>query len=97
MPMALTPASLSVDYGGPGQNLTFIGGAVPRFSWQFQTFGDGVSGRRGVSQTGYQVQVARSDSAVVWDSGQVASNRTLHVPYGGPPLTADARYQWRVQ
>jgi hypothetical protein len=34
---------------------------------------------------------------LLWDSGAVTSNRTLHVPYGGPSLRSDTRYRWRVQ
>ena len=31
-----------------------------------------------------------------WDSGQVQSNNTVFVPYGGPPLAADTSYSWSV-
>jgi len=33
----------------------------------------------------------------VWDSGKVASARTVGVAYGGPPLAPHTRYRWRVR
>ena len=96
----LVPDRLSVDYGRPGQPLTFIDAvAAPRFSWRFDSAAAG--GARGLEQVAYriQVQVARraAGDAVVWDSGRVASNRTLFVEYAGLKLHSDTRYQWRVQ
>lgn len=70
----------------------------PRFSWIIQTDG------RNVLQTAYQLQVA-SGSAVgeadfvkpLWDSGKVASDRSVHIAYQGPPLLSRRRYDWRVR
>jgi alpha-L-rhamnosidase len=58
--------------------------AAPRLSW--------VVGGGGARQTAYQVRVDG-----VWDSGRVASARTVGVPYGGPPLSPLTRYRWRVR
>jgi alpha-L-rhamnosidase len=58
--------------------------AAPRLSW--------VVGGGGERQSAYQVRVDG-----VWDSGKVASGRTVGVPYGGPPLAPRSRYQWRVR
>ncbi len=32
-----------------------------------------------------------------WDTGWVDSDRSLLVPYDGPPLTSAQRVQWQVQ
>jgi len=58
--------------------------AAPRFSW--------VVGGGGARQSAYQVQVDG-----VWDSGKVASARTVGVAYAGPPLVPHTRYRWRVR
>lgn len=66
----------------------------PRFSWTL-----GVA-----SQTAYQLRVSShpggSNGAIspwVWDSGRVVSDNSIHVPYGGPLLTAAERYYWSVR
>ena len=64
--------------------------AQPRLSWQLQ------SAERGVVQSAYQVQVTR-EGKTLWDTGRVASDRSVHVPYGGPALEASRRYGWRVR
>ena len=37
-----------------------------------------------------------SNGSSVWDSGKVASNNTLNIPYGGPALKDDSDYSWEV-
>jgi alpha-L-rhamnosidase len=73
-----------------------IPGDAPSLSWH------GESALRAVTQTGYQVQVATSTSALasaddLWDTGQVDSDRQVDVPYGGPQLRSHTRYYWRVR
>jgi alpha-L-rhamnosidase len=69
----------------------------PRLSWQIQSDG------RGVTQLAYQVRVARSDhdlrtgGHLVWDSGRVNSDESIHRPYDGPPLRSGQRYYWQVR
>ncbi|MES1185400.1 MAG: family 78 glycoside hydrolase catalytic domain [Myxococcales bacterium] len=63
----------------------------PRLSWALD------SKDRNQSQTAYQVVVAGSDGATVWDSGKVASAQQLHIPYGGPPLASGQRVSWTVR
>ena len=71
--------------------------AQPRLSWQLD------DPRTGARQTAYQIQVASSSEqllaghADVWDSGRVASDRSVAVPYNGPALQPEQRYFWRVQ
>ncbi len=63
------------------------------FAWTVQADG------RSVVQTAYRIVVRRTDpgrGGIVWDSGQVVSARQAFVAYGGPPLAADAAYQWTV-
>jgi alpha-L-rhamnosidase len=70
---------------------------APRLAWQL------ASHERGQVQTAYQVLVASSerllarDRGDVWDSGRVDSDRSVDVPYGGPPLRSSHRYHWKVR
>jgi alpha-L-rhamnosidase len=69
---------------------------APHFSWQLH------DPARGAMQTAYEVQVASSADLLVagkpdvWDSGRVASDNSINVPYAGPALSASTRYFWRV-
>ena len=69
----------------------------PRLSWKL------ASSQRGQRQTGYRLLVAGSEAELrlggdlLWDSGAVASDRTLHVEYQGPPLRSRQRCVWSVR
>ena len=69
----------------------------PRLSWII------VSDRRGRMQTAYQLLVASSpellarDTGDLWDSGRVASDRSIHVEYGGKPLASRMRCHWKAR
>ena len=71
--------------------------AQPRLSWELR------DGRRGARQSAYQVQVVSGETAPfagdadLWDTGQVVSDASAHVPYGGPPLRPGRRCYWRVR
>ncbi|HEY4018407.1 MAG TPA: family 78 glycoside hydrolase catalytic domain, partial [Pseudonocardiaceae bacterium] len=58
---------------------------------------------RGVSQSGYEIRVAkdadslRSGQGLVWDSGVVRSAQSFDVQYGGPALASQTRYHWQVR
>jgi alpha-L-rhamnosidase len=71
--------------------------AAPRLSWVLE--GDG----RGLRQTAYHVLVAASPEALaagrgdLWDSGQVASDATIHVEYAGRPLQSRMAAHWKVR
>jgi alpha-L-rhamnosidase len=67
-----------------------IDAAQPRLSWQL------LSAERGIVQTAYQISVT-SDGKTIWDTGRVASNQSVHVPYTGPALASAGRYSWRVR
>jgi alpha-L-rhamnosidase len=69
----------------------------PRLSWRLEAVG------RGIVQSAYQIQVAKSDrdlkaaKNLVWDSGRVASDESIHRVYDGPPLQSGQRYYWQVR
>lgn len=67
----------------------------PRLSWQLE------SNQRGTRQTAYRILVAGSDEAltsdaVLWDSGKVSSDQSIHVAYKGPLLVSGQRAYWKV-
>lgn len=57
-----------------------------RLAWHIE------SDQRGAYQTAYRILVASSpetlsrDRADIWDSGKIASEQSIHVPYSGPGL-----------
>ena len=64
----------------------------PRISWRL------VSNRRHVLQTAYQIQVFIEDTeSPLWDSGRVASDASVLIPYEGPPLSSRTRYTYQVR
>ncbi|HTD23260.1 MAG TPA: glycoside hydrolase family 78 protein [Terriglobales bacterium] len=79
------------------ENPLGIDSRQPRLSWQLQ--GEG----RGIEQSAYQVRVAqsepelRSGRPLIWDSGRVNSDESVHRPYDGPPLQSGRRYYWQVR
>ena len=69
-----------------------IDAARPRLGWQL------TSATGGQVQGRYQVTVGTAPGAAdVRDSGQVASQRSVDVAYGGPALGANRTYHWRVR
>ena len=69
----------------------------PKLSWII--YSDGY----GISQSAYHIQVADNtdlllkDSANIWDSGKIDSDRSIQVPYAGSPLKSGKKYYWRVK
>ena len=69
-----------------------IDAARPRFGWRL------VAAANGQVQGRYQVTVGTTaEAADVWDSGQVASSRSVDIAYGGPALASNRTYHWRVR
>ncbi len=72
----------------------------PRLSWKLMP---ATPTSRGTAQTAYQVLVASSPElllrgqADLWDSGQVVADQSVHVPYGGKPLTSGINCWWKVR
>ena len=62
----------------------------PRFSWVIQ------SDKRNVVQTAYEIRVL-SGKQIVWNSGKVTSDQSVHVPYNGSPLQSGEKYSWQVR
>jgi len=70
--------------------------AKPRFSWELE------SADKNVMQSGYELQVARSEKElekgkVIWESGEVKSDASVGVEYAGPALVSGGIYFWRVK
>ena len=70
----------------------------PRLSWQVH------SSQRGARQTAYQIQVNGEPSfaedatpAMLWDTGKVVSDQSVHIQYEGPALQSGQRCYWRVR
>jgi alpha-L-rhamnosidase len=67
----------------------------PRLSWRL------MSDQRGTHQAAYRIVAAASEAAltgdtVLWDSGKVQSDQSIHVPYDGPGLASGHRVYWKV-
>jgi alpha-L-rhamnosidase len=70
----------------------------PRLSWQSS------AQNRGARQTAYHIRVGENPAAlagaaagIVWDTGKVVSEHSLHIPYAGPPLQPGQRCYWQVR
>lgn len=66
----------------------------PRLSWKLR------SEKRGETQSGYRIQVAEGGdgfTSPIWDTGRVASDTSVLVPYEGPALQSRTRYVYRVK
>ena len=63
----------------------------PRLSWKF------VSEQRGVVQSAYQIRVTNEQGAVVWETGKVLSDQSLHISFAGPALHSRQRCTWQVR
>jgi alpha-L-rhamnosidase len=69
----------------------------PRLSWLLK------SKERDQRQTAYRILAASSPGllkegkADLWDSAEVPSNESIHVPYGGKPLASGQRVYWKVR
>jgi alpha-L-rhamnosidase len=74
--------------------------ASPRLSWQVTTT---IAGERGQSQSAYQIQVASSPELLadnqgdMWDTGQVVSDQTSQISYGGSALASHQVCYWHIQ
>jgi alpha-L-rhamnosidase len=65
----------------------------PRFSWQLEVPG------RNVLQSAYELRVSSDAKGrnVVWNSGKVASDSSVHVAYKGSSLQSGKKYFWQVR
>ena len=96
-PCSLAVADLRCEYLTDPDGLDI---RRPRLSWTLTALRPG---DRGLSQSRYRVLAANTperlaaDDPDLWDSGEVRSDRTSHVEYGGPPLSARQRVHWKVR
>lgn len=91
---SLTVQALRCEYK---VNPLGLGETQPRLSWVLD------SNQRNIMQTAYQIQTAldeadlRRDRNLLWDSGRVETDRSIHVTYAGPALRSSQRVYWRVR
>jgi alpha-L-rhamnosidase len=90
----LVPAQLRCEHL---ENPLAIEVSSPRLSWKVE------SNERGQRQTAYQIRVATSreqflaGNADLWDSGKVASDQSIEVPYAGRRLESLQDCWWAVK
>ena len=91
---ALTVTHLRCEYK---QNPVGIDVEKPRLSWQIE------SDKRGVSQAAYEIRVAATSKDVtsgknlMWSTGRVRSDQSMHVLYNGPAPESRRRVYWQVR
>ncbi|HEX7056717.1 MAG TPA: family 78 glycoside hydrolase catalytic domain [Bacilli bacterium] len=72
-----------------------LGVDVPRpaFSWQLR------AAANNVLQEAYRLQIARDErfASLIWDTGKMVSDQSVHVVYNGPELASRTRYFVRVR
>jgi len=76
------------------ENPTGIDVVAPRLSWQLMADG------RGIMQKAFQIQVSKDDDSfknIVWDTGVISSDKSVHVEYAGAALESRTRYYYRVK
>jgi alpha-L-rhamnosidase len=92
----IAPANARTEYMVDPSGL---GTSRPRFSWTLQAADPQ---DRGLRETAYQVRVRTADGSggpamVLWDTGEVASDSTSQVVYGGRPLASGQACTWCVR
>ncbi|MFE1800425.1 family 78 glycoside hydrolase catalytic domain [Streptomyces sp. NPDC059517] len=96
---ASRPGRLRVERTTVEYAETLLGTEVeqPRLTWELGADG------HGARQSAYHVRVALSEKGLregqraVWDSGRVASDRSVGIVYAGPALKPRTRYHWQVR
>ena len=78
-----------------------IDATKPGLSWKLEM--GNRKPERGIRQTAYQILVASTpeilakDQGDLWDSGKVASDRSVHIDYQGKPLASGVVCHWKVK
>lgn len=81
---------------GYSENSIHIFNPNPRFTWVVGTDAPGKS------QSAWRILVARDDTSLssnknlLWDSGKILSDQTMHIVYAGDPLQSNQSYYWKV-
>jgi len=78
------------------ENPLGVGAEQPRLSWWVGDYAPGAV------QSAYEIAVASTPEKLasapdIWDSGKVASDQSVDVPYGGPRLHSEQRCYWKVR
>ncbi|NIJ54293.1 family 78 glycoside hydrolase catalytic domain [Dyadobacter arcticus] len=79
------------------QNPLGIETQSPSLSWQL------TSDARNESQTAYQIIVSETPEKqhtginLVWNSGKISSDQSIHIPYSGKQLVSGKMYFWKVK
>jgi hypothetical protein len=90
----ITPQNLRCEYRAEPLGVDV---SSPRLSWAL------ASSERAQSQSAYQILVASTpagldgNQADLWDSGKVASQKSVNIPYDGKPLASHQRCYWKVR
>jgi alpha-L-rhamnosidase len=91
----LTPNNLTCEYSTDPIGLDV---RQPRLSWKAD------AKQRGARQTAYQIRVVEDpatfetpSAGVLWDTGKVLSDASVHVPYAGADLRSSQRCYWRLR
>lgn len=67
----------------------------PQFSWKL------IAVKRNTIQLAYEIKVAESEArfnkSIIWTTGKILSDQSIHIPYSGKPLEAGKRYYWQVR
>jgi len=69
----------------------------PRLSWEIQ------SNKRNVLQTAYEIRASedikklQANKDLIWSTGKVQSDQSIHVVYNGPELKSRQRIFWQVR
>jgi len=93
-PARITPVQVRCEYV---RDPLGVDSPAPRLFWELE------STSRSQRQTAYQILTASSADALardqgdLWDSGQVASDQTIQIPYAGPPLDSAQQVFWKVR
>ncbi len=94
MPVCLSAQSLLVENKVNPIGIDVI---APRFTWQL------ISGKRNVMQTAYEIRVSDNfrdllkNKNLIWGSGKVLSDSSVHVCYKGSELQSNKKYYWLVR
>ncbi len=90
----LQPVDLRCDYA---VNPFGVDSAVPRLFWKLE------SADQGKRQSAFEVLVASTEGGLshnqgdLWESGKIASDETIQVPYGGRPFSSSQQVFWKVR